>query len=203
MKTLKKIAAPLLILVLVGAFFGWRGIQRGFSARETPTRVEVFIATKARALAVPASYRSLKNPLPNSPQNIRAGMEHFADHCFLCHANNGSGDTSFGKNLYPKPPDMRIAETQNKSDGELFYTIYNGVRLSGMPAFGEKDQSDAEATWQLVRFLRHLPSLTEEEEMQMEKLNPRSPREQGEENEEERFLKGGKPPQPMEKMKHH
>lgn len=202
MKTWKKAALVLLILIVVGGFFGWRILQRGFSARDTPTRMEVFVAAKARALAVPASYRSLKNPVPNSPENIRAGMEHFADHCFLCHANNGSGDTSFGKNMYPKPPDMRAAETQNKTDSELFCTIYNGIRLSGMPAFGEKDQSDADSTWQLVRFIRHLPSLTEEEEKQMEKLNPKSPMEQREENEEEEFLKGGQPPMSM-KMKHH
>jgi mono/diheme cytochrome c family protein len=50
-------------------------------------------------------------------------MEHFADHCATCHAYDGSGDTSFGEGLYPKPPDMRKKETQNKSDGELYYTI--------------------------------------------------------------------------------
>jgi len=55
-----------------------------------------------------------------------------------CHANDGGGDTLFGKGLYPKPPDMSTAETQNKSDGELYYTIENGIRLSGMPAFGEE-----------------------------------------------------------------
>ena len=203
MKTWKKILAVLAVLLAVGAFFVWRVIRRGFSARETPTKLEAFVATKARALAVPASYRGLKNPVSDSPENIRAGLEHFADHCFLCHANDGSGDTSFGKNMYPKPPDMRRAETQNKSDGELFYTIYNGIRLSGMPAFGEKDQSDADSTWQLVRFIRHLPSLTAEEEEQMEKLNPKSPMEQKEENEEQEFLKGGTPPMSMEQMKHH
>lgn len=203
MKTWKKVAVTILILILAAAFFGWRLIQRGFSARETPTKIEAFVANKARALAVPASYRSLKNPVPNTRENIRAGMEHFADHCFLCHANNGSGDTSFGKNMYPKPPDMRLLETQNKTDGELFYTIYNGVRLSGMPAFGEKDQSDAESTWQLVRFIRHLPSLTSEEAKQMEELNPKSSMEQSEESQEEQFLKGGKPPMSKEKMKHH
>lgn len=202
MKTWKKIVAAVLVLVLVVAFLAWRVIQKGFSARETPSKMEVLVATKARSLAVPASYHRLKNPVPNTPENVRAGMEHFADHCFLCHANNGSGDTSFGKNMYPKPPDMRSAETQNKSDGELFYTIYNGIRLSGMPAFGEKDQSDADSTWQLVRFIRHLPSLTPEEEEQMESLNPKSPAEQREESEEEEFLKGGTPPKSMQ-MKHH
>lgn len=203
MKTWKKVAIVLFIVIAVTGFLGWRVLQRGFSTRETPSKMEVLIATKARALAVPASYRGLKNPAPNSPENIRAGMEHFADHCFLCHANDGSGDTSFGRNMYPKPPDMRSAETQKKTDGELFYTIYNGIRLSGMPAFGEKDQSDAESTWHLVRFIRHLPSLTPEEENVMEKLNPKSPMEENEGNEEEKFLNGGKPPMPMGKMKHH
>lgn len=200
MKMWKKLAVVLLILVGIGGFFGWRVLQRGFSARETPSKMEVFVATKARALAVPSSYRSLRNPVPNSPENIRAGMEHFADHCFLCHANNGSGESAMGKNMYPKPPDMHAVETQNKTDGELFFTIYNGIRLSGMPAFGEKDQSDAESTWQLVWFIRHLPSLTKDEEKQMEKLNPASPMEQREENQEEQFLLGGKPPL---QMKHH
>lgn len=203
MKTRKKLGLVVIGLLLIGGFFAWRAIQRGFSARDTPSKMEILVATKARALAVPASYRGLKNPVPDTPENIRSGMEHFADHCFVCHANNGSGDTSFGKNMYPKPPDMRAVDTQTKSDGELFYTIYNGIRLSGMPAFGEKDQSDAESTWHLVRFIRHLPSLTEEEQKQMEKLNPKSPMEEGEEHQEEQFLKGGKPPMSMEKMKHH
>ena len=90
MKTWKKLSLTFLVLILASASFGWRMIQRGFSARDTPTAVEVFVVTRTRALAVPASYRNLKNPVPNSPGNIRARMEHFADHCFLCHANNGN-----------------------------------------------------------------------------------------------------------------
>ena len=39
--------------------------------------------------------------------------------------------------MYPKPPDMRLAATQNLTDGELYYIIENGVRLSGMPAWGD------------------------------------------------------------------
>jgi hypothetical protein len=54
---------------------------------------------------------------------------------------------------------MRQKETQNKSDGELYYTIENGIRLSGMPALGEEHAkaSDME-TWNLVLFIRHLPN---------------------------------------------
>ncbi|MEO7144714.1 MAG: c-type cytochrome [Bryobacteraceae bacterium] len=60
---------------------------------------------------------------------------HWADHCAACHANNGSGDTAMGKHTYPPTPDMRQAETQNLTDGELFYIIQNGSRLTRMPSW--------------------------------------------------------------------
>jgi mono/diheme cytochrome c family protein len=107
----------------------------------------------------------------SSTENIRAGMEHFSDHCATCHSNDGGGQTFFGKGLYPKPPDLRAAGTQNKSDGELYYTIQNGVRLSGMPAFSE--EHTAAQTWRLVSFIRHLPQITPEELNEMKALNPK------------------------------
>jgi len=99
-------------------------------------------------------------------------MEHFSDHCATCHSNDGGGQTLFGKGLYPKPPDLRAAGTQNKSHGELYYTIDNGVRLSGMPAFSEAHS--AAQTWRLVLFIRHLPQITPEELNEMKGLNPKS-----------------------------
>ena len=69
----------------------------------------------------------------------------------------------------------------------------NGVRLSSMPGFGQKDQSDAEVTWQLVRFIRHLPRLTSEEREETERLNPKSEMERMENEQEQKFLHGDKP----------
>jgi mono/diheme cytochrome c family protein len=129
-------------------------------------------------------------------------MQHWADHCAFCHANNGSGDTEVGKNLYPKAPDMRLADTQKLTDGELYYTIKNGVRLTGMPAWGEAGDTD-EDSWKLVHFIRHLSSLSPEEEKEMEQLNPKGPEEKLEEQQEEDFLKGGDVPQPQPKHMHH
>jgi hypothetical protein len=98
----------------------------------------------------------------------------------------------FGKAMYPKPPDLRLARTQNMSDGEIFYIVENGIRLSGMPAFGGPDT--AEDSWKLVSFIRHLSQLTPAEESQMESLNPKSPDELQEEKEEQQFLNGGDSP---------
>jgi len=120
-------------------------------------------------------------------------MEHFADHCSTCHANDGSGDTILGRDLYPKPPNMRTSETQEKSDGDLYYTIENGVRLSGMPAFGEHSGTSDADTWKLVTFIRHLPTLTDEELAKMGSLNPKTEKERREEKEEEEFLRGDNP----------
>jgi hypothetical protein len=50
-----------------------------------------------------------------------------------------SGETEIGKNLYPKAPDMRQRETQSLTDGELYYTIRNGVRMTGVPAWGKPE----------------------------------------------------------------
>jgi mono/diheme cytochrome c family protein len=186
----------LLSITVVGiaaaAAFGWVTIRGGFSARDNPSAIETLIATTARELAVPSQYRQLLNPLSASSDSLHVGMEHFADHCATCHANDGSGDTLFGKGLYPKPPDMRREKTQNKSDGELYYTIENGIRLSGMPAFGEEHAKAGDMeTWNLVLFIRHLPNQTAEELQQMGQLNPKTEKERQEEDEEQNFLRGG------------
>ena len=195
----------LLLFVISGAVFGWFEIRGGFSARAEPSSIETLLATTARKMGVPSNYRKLRNPFPPSTENLHAGMEHFSDHCATCHANDGGGDTLFGKGLYPKPPDMRTRETQNKSDGELYYTIENGVRLSGMPAFGEEHGvgDDAE-TWHLVLFIRHLPQITSEELDEMKGLNPKTEADREEEQQEEEFLKGGEPTQnPVGELHHH
>lgn len=204
MRSIVKIAVAVVLLACAAAaLFGWHAVRRGFSARGTPSTIETFAALTARKLAVPSNYRRLRNPFPNSPESVRAGMEHFADHCATCHANDGSGDTMFGKGLYPKPPDMRKPETQDKTDGELYYTIENGVRLSGMPAFGEHPGSNDADTWHVVTFIRHLPALTDEELMQMEALNPKTEEERQEEKEEEEFLRGENPQTRSSSSHHH
>jgi mono/diheme cytochrome c family protein len=132
----------------------------GFSARAQSSGVERWAARRIRALATPAGARERANPMPDSPQILAEARAHWADHCATCHANNGSGDTEMGKHLYPPAPDMRQADTQNLTDGQLFYIIQNGIRLTGMPGWGSGTARDEEDSWKLVRFIRHLPHLT-------------------------------------------
>jgi len=140
-------------------------------------------------------------PVPPTAQNLTEGREHFADHCATCHANNGSGQTEIGQNLYPKVPDMRERQTQRLTDREIFYIIQNGVRLTGMPAWGDSHRADD--TWKLVLFIRRLPQLNAAEQKQMERFNPESEADREEQQQEERFLNGGPPPDRSHKEHHH
>jgi mono/diheme cytochrome c family protein len=196
---LSRAAAALLIgmfVLLAGAAIGALYlVNRGFSARAEPSRFEEFVALRLRALATPRAAQLLENPLPHTAEVLASALRHFADHCAICHGNDGSGDTDFGRGMYPKPPDMRLARTQALSDGELFYIIEHGVRFTGMPGFGVNEHIDptgaaAEPTWELVHFIRHLPDLTDEELAVMETLNPRGFEEWRREEEIRRFLEG-------------
>jgi len=162
----------------------------GFSAREKPTFIERWLAQSARSAALPTGVKSRLNPVAKTDEAIEEGRHHWADHCALCHANDGSGDTAMGKNSYPPAPDMRLAETQQMTDGELFFIIQNGIRMSGMPAWGSGSPRDEQDSWKLVHFIRHLPAVTPDEKRAMEKLNPKSPDDLREEQEEENFLRG-------------
>lgn len=191
---LRKVAYVIAALALsaVGALFYIKG--RGVSARPEPSWVEARTALLLRSWLTPSSYKGLNNPVSASPEIIAAGREHFADHCATCHANDGSGHTEMGRNFYPKAPDMRLPRTQRLSDGELFYIIENGVRLTGMPGWSTGTPEGERSSWHLVHFIRHLPSLTPEELKDMERLNPRSGAEIEDAKRIEDFLSGGDTP---------
>lgn len=178
-------------ILLVAGAGAYVVLRDGISARPAPSGIEARLARSLRAWAIPSASREAKNPIPVSPRVLASGLAHFADHCASCHANDGSGDTAIGRNLYPRAPDMRKPVTQNLTDGELFYIIENGVRLTGMPAWG--GPGTGEGTWHLVHFIRHLPKLTDEERSQMEALNPKSPDEWRAIQDEDSFLRGDAP----------
>lgn len=199
MKRGNLILIVLVAIALAAGLLAASILHNGLSARATPTALEAMMARNARHLAIPSSARAQKNPLAASEESLRDARMHFADHCATCHNNDGSGDTMIGKGLYPKPPDLRLEETQKLSDGELFWIIENGVRFTGMPAFSTPgSQNDS---WKLVLFIRHLPHLTAEERMEMENNNPKGPEDREEEKEEDDFLNGG--PAPKTQPHHH
>ncbi len=190
-KPLRIAAVVLSLLLALLGFAVWRMVRRGFSAHDEPGLLEIWAARTARRWAVPADLQDAKNPVAPTPEILASARAHWADHCAVCHGNDGKGQTAIGRGLYPKVPDMSLHATQSLSDGELFSVIENGIRLTGMPGWGDGTAESARGSWELVHLVRHFPEITQEELDEMAKLNPKSRAELEEEMEEERFLEGG------------
>jgi len=184
------IAFALIAAAIVVAY----AMATGLDARTHPGEIETEIARAVRGLAIPRAIRDRPNPVAFSSEVLADSLAHYADHCASCHGTNGDGNTEMGRGLFPKPPDMRLATTQQLTDGELFYIIEHGVRFTGMPGWSTGTETGENASWRLVHFIRRLPQLTTEDLERVETLTPRSPDEIRQQIEEEQFLKGGDAP---------
>jgi mono/diheme cytochrome c family protein len=161
------IVGSILLLIAISLLGLWYVRSHGFSAREKPSALEEFVATRLRSLATTPEMRDRKNPVTRTEVLIAEARDHFVDHCAVCHANDGSGRTLLGRNMYPPAADLRADETQRLTDGEIFAIIQNGVRFTGMPGFGGEDEEN----WKLVHFIRHIPKLSAKEIELMRQIN--------------------------------
>lgn len=129
--------------------------QFNLSAIPEPGRLETFLATKARHLLV---RKSSGQGIPRAPIDLQASIKEgdmlYGVECAACHGLNGHKPTDAGRWMYPRAADLTSAEVQQYSDGELFWIVKNGIRLSGMPAFGEVEPD--EHIWNLVQYVRTL-----------------------------------------------
>jgi mono/diheme cytochrome c family protein len=187
------IRAFVVLIVGAGAIAGllaYSMVRRGLSTRTEPSRVEELLARSMRRMATPSEVAAMTNPVEASEAVLTDALEHYADHCSVCHANDGSGDTEIGRGLYPRAPDMRAPATQALTDGELFSIIEHGIRLTGMPAWGTGTPEGERASWALVHVIRRLPALTDDEIARLEALSPRTSAQWRAEEEARRFLAG-------------
>jgi mono/diheme cytochrome c family protein len=129
--------------------------QVRLDAIHEPSQLETVFATQAKHLLI--GWRSRKG-IPAAPGNLQAsiaeGDKLYATDCTMCHGSDGHSPTDNGRWMYPRASDLTSREVQDYSDRELFWIVKNGIRLSGMPAFG-KVESD-EHIWNLVNYVRTL-----------------------------------------------
>jgi mono/diheme cytochrome c family protein len=188
--TIRALLVLIVLLSVVGGAIAYSIVRRGLSAHAEPSAAEQMVARAMRTWATPQSVRNRTNPVQATPEVLDQALAHYADHCATCHANDGRGDTAIGRSLYPRVPDMRSAATQSLTDGELFSIIEHGIRLTGMPGWGNGTPEGERDSWGLVHFIRRLEKVTAEDIEQMESLNPKTADQWREEEEARRFLAG-------------
>jgi mono/diheme cytochrome c family protein len=135
--------------------------QFTLSALPEPGRTETLLATKAKRYLVRRSTRKGIPPVPGDREvGIKEGDRLFGTECGACHGASGHNPTDAGRWMYPRAADLTSRDVQAYSDQEVFWIIKNGIRLSGMPAFGRVESE--EHIWDLVFYVRAMPKATPE-----------------------------------------
>ncbi|MGH9683448.1 MAG: c-type cytochrome [Candidatus Acidiferrales bacterium] len=153
---IRRCVAVVLIAVVIIVIAGIVAASRfNLSALPEPGRVETYAANHARHFLVRTSSRNgIPAEPPVTPAAIDEGDTLFGTECAACHGANAHTPTDAGRWMYPRAADLTSPEVQSYSDRELFWIVKNGIRLSGMPAFGRVEPD--EHVWDLVHYLRTL-----------------------------------------------
>jgi mono/diheme cytochrome c family protein len=100
--------------------------------------------------------KAMKNPHPSTPENIAKGKAIFEGKgtCFNCHGTSGKGDGPAGAILNPSPRNFTNPKFhKNRTDGEMFWVIKNGVAGTGMvPLIGSAVTEDE--AWYVITYER-------------------------------------------------
>lgn len=99
---------------------------------------------------VPARRAQRPNPIQADAQVVARGRELYLRECETCHGRSGHGDGRKARELETRVRDLAEPETQQQSDGALFYKITEG--RGDMP--NNKTNLTEEERWMVVHYLR-------------------------------------------------
>src|SRR5262249_27706783 len=102
-----------------------------------------------------------KNPFSPSPQILGEGIAHYKENCVMCHGAPGVDASEAAAGLHPAAPDLTLPRVQDRPDGEMFWIVSNGIKMTGMPAFSPTQRLDE--TGKIVASVRHRPEISEDE----------------------------------------
>ena len=150
----------LLVLALIFIHSGWFSVSA--MNEESGIMTWIFKTTKTNSLA--SRSKDISVPELNDSSLIKEGFEHYDEMCVSCHGAPGEEETELSKGLNPPAPFL-VESAEGTDARELFWVTKNGIRMTGMPAWG-KTHSD-EKIWAIVAFVKTLPHLTAEDYKKM------------------------------------
>jgi mono/diheme cytochrome c family protein len=138
------------------------------SATRTPGKFEERLARFVVDRSIARRAEKTRNPLPANAQVWSAGLPLFRANCVVCHGAPGVDPSEGGASLNPPAPGLTLPRVQARPDGELFWIVGHGIRMTGMPAFGPSRPE--RELWEIVAFVRHLPALSPDEKKALKAL---------------------------------
>ncbi|HEV7505777.1 MAG TPA: cytochrome c [Thermoanaerobaculia bacterium] len=159
MKTIRTLVFVLVLLALAGVAFVYSGqYDVAASTPDNGFLKSILDTTRNRSVARRAD--GITPPKLDDPQMIRTGLVHYHEMCTTCHGAPGVKISEIGQGLNPYPPEL-AAHVASDPPGETFWIVKNGLKMTGMPAFGVT-HTDQEI-WAIVAFLQKMPKLNPQE----------------------------------------
>jgi mono/diheme cytochrome c family protein len=149
-RTVWAILALVVVLIVIAL------MSFNLAALQGPGRLETLVSNGVTRFVI---RRASQRGIPPRPLDVKAsaasGGTRYDSECSICHGSDGRAQTPIGRWMHPRAADLTSEEVQSFSDQELFWIIQNGIRFTGMPAFGKVETGDQ--IWNLVNYVRTLP----------------------------------------------
>ncbi|HKB85057.1 MAG TPA: cytochrome c [Ignavibacteriaceae bacterium] len=163
------VVVTIVVIIIIGLiiiYSGWYNVsaankEKGFPRWVLNTTMDNSVEKHAEGILVPAL---------NSPEMIKEGFAHYNEMCKGCHGAPGKNETEIAKGLNPKAPDLSRSAKEMPPE-ELFWVTKNGIKMTGMPAWGLTHSDDK--IWAMVAFLEQLPGMSGAEYDSMEAAAPK------------------------------
>lgn len=157
---MKAFISGIVLTLLLLALGGYAFISAGYfpaNADGKPPAIEKWMARKSLHATISREAPALV-PIPANDENLAAGAKLYTVNCAVCHGASDGKPSNIAKGLYQHAPQLAKHGVDDDPEGETYWKIKHGIRLTGMPAFSAT-LSDNEI-WQVTLFLKHLPALS-------------------------------------------
>lgn len=160
---MKKFIFLTLLLLVSASLFIWSGVYNIAANDEHWALTNELIGVlRERSIEVRAKDIAVPDNL-DDVSRIASAAVNYDEMCSVCHLAPGAEVTELHEGLYPQPPVFYQSEADHEEHGyqNNFWVIKNGIKLTGMPAWGASHTDDE--IWSLVAFISQLKEMTAEE----------------------------------------
>ena len=152
----KLLIAILIVIAILYYFFGLYNVS---ATKPHPGIVNTFFHMIAER-SIQRNSASLTVPYDvNDKDMYLKGFKEYEHMCVQCHGAPGVEASPTGKGLFPPPPKFPEEKLYEYSLKDIFWVTKNGVKMTGMPAYGPTHKD--EAIWAVAIFLDRSRNLSE------------------------------------------
>ncbi len=150
------VIVTIVVLIVIGLIIIYSGWYNVSAANKEPG-LSRWVLSTTMDNSVEKHAEGINVPDLNSPEKFKEGFAHYNSMCKGCHGAPGKEETEMAKGLNPKAPNLAHSAKDMPAE-ELFWVTKNGIKMTGMPAWGLTHSDDK--IWSIVAFIEKLPGMT-------------------------------------------